>query len=439
MTTVCLLHPGDMGAAVGANIVAGGHTVLWVPTDRSESTTRRAAEAGLSPAASLEDALSRAEVVLSICPPAVAREVADRVSEIGYAGLYVEANAISPEKYARISFLPGLGRVIDGAIIGPPPREIGAWLYLAGPPELTAVVAGLFEETRVTVRDVGSDLGAASALKMAFASFQKAARPLAAVAHALARKYGVEEFLAAEAATMPGDILAAVDALPGVAARAWRWAPEMDEISQTLTSVGLPDAQARAAETVLEMWAADKDRRDLTVDEALGRLARDPDRLVDLRALGRPPRYEIAMVPLLEDEPRNDGSLLVPVTSSAHRQAAEYFGKQFRRELGYTLEPYEATDAESETVLILSRFQASFSLAAGAAGLSRTDDGWLLTWVWLHPHERGRGLLDQAWDELEERYGDFAIEAPYSGAMRRFFDRRGVHPPRIEPEDEGRG
>ena len=375
--------------------------------------------------------------MLSICPPAVAREVADQVSEIGYAGLYVEANAISPEKYARISFLRGLERVIDGAIIGPPPRESEARFYLAGPPELTAVVARLFEETRVTVRDVGSDLGAASALKMAYASFQKAARPLAAVAHALARKYDVGEFLAAEAATMPGDILAAVDVLPGVAACAWRWAPEMDEISQTLTSVGLPDIQARAAETVLEMWAVDKDRRDLTVDEVLGRLAGDPDRLVDLRAMGRPPRYEIAMVPLLEDEPGNDGSLLVPVTSSAHRQAAEYFGKQFRRELGYTLEPYEATDAESETVLILSRFQASFPLAAGAAGLSGTDAGWLLTWIWLRPHERGRGLLDDAWDELEERYGEFAIEAPYSGAMTRFFKRRGVQPPRTETGDDG--
>ncbi|MDR7381210.1 hypothetical protein J2S48_000725 [Promicromonospora iranensis] len=428
-----------MGAAVGANMVANGHTVLWVPTDRSESTARRAAEAGLTPAASLQDALSHAEVVLSICPPAVAREVADQVSEIGYAGLYVEANAISPEKYARISFLPGLGRVIDGAIIGPPPREVEARLYLAGPSELTAVVAGLFAGTRVTVRDVGSDIGAASALKMAFASFQKAARPLAAVAHALARKYDVGEFLAEEAATMPGDILAAVDAVPGVAARAWRWAPEMDEISQTLTSVGLPDVQARAAEAVLEMWGGDKDRRDLTITEVLGRLACDPERLVDLRALGRPPRYEIAMVPLLEDEPGNDGSLLVSVTSSAHRQAAQYFGKQFRRELGYTLEPYEATDAESETVLILSRFQASFPLAAGAAGLSRTDGGWLLTWIWLHPHERGRGLLDLAWDELEERFGEFAIEAPYSGAMRRFFDRRGVQPPRIDPEVEGRG
>ena len=218
--------------------------------DRSvRATARLAAGAGLTPVVVLQDALSRAEVVLSICPPAAAREVADQVSEIGYAGLYIEANPISPEMYARITFLPGLGRVIDGAIIGPPPRGLKARLYLAGPLELTAIVAGLFEGSRVTVRDVGSDIGAASALKTAYASFEEAARLLAAVAHALARKYGVGEYFAAEAATMPGDILAAVDALPGVAARVWRWAREMDEIAQTLTSVGLPDAQAWAAET----------------------------------------------------------------------------------------------------------------------------------------------------------------------------------------------
>jgi 3-hydroxyisobutyrate dehydrogenase-like beta-hydroxyacid dehydrogenase len=278
MTAICLLHPGEMGAAIGANAVKNGHTVLWVPDGRSEATHRRADAAGLTPALSVEDAVAAAVIVLSICPPAAAQDVAEEVSEIGFDGLYVDANAISPEKAIRISELPGLTRVLDGSIIGPPPRNTGTRLYLAGPEQDIVTVADLFSGTLVTTRTAGTDLGSASALKMAFASFQKAARPLAAVAHALARSYNVGDLLADEAATMPGDILANTAYLPSVAARSWRWAPEMEEIANALTSAGLPDDQARAAEYVLHRWDADRDRRDLTLDETLDRLHGDAER-----------------------------------------------------------------------------------------------------------------------------------------------------------------
>lgn len=277
MTTVCLLHPGDMGAAIGANAVKNGHTVLWVPVGRSEATHRRADAAGLTPALSVENAVAASDIVLSVCPPASAYDVAEEVSAIGFDGVYLEANAISPEKVVRISLLPGLARVLDGSIIGPPPRRTGTRLYLAGPDGDVVTVAGLFSGTFVTTRAAGTELGSASALKMAFASFQKAARPLAAVAHALARSYNVGDLLADEAATMPGDILANTAYLPSVAARSWRWAPEMQEIAAALASVGLPDNQARAAEHVLHHWDADKDRHDLTLDETLDRLHDDTE------------------------------------------------------------------------------------------------------------------------------------------------------------------
>lgn len=39
MATVGLLHPGEMGAAVGGCLVTAGHTVLWDPAGRSRATT----------------------------------------------------------------------------------------------------------------------------------------------------------------------------------------------------------------------------------------------------------------------------------------------------------------------------------------------------------------------------------------------------------------
>ena len=42
-----LLHPGQMGAAVGAVLRERGHRVVWASEGRSEATRARAAEAGL--------------------------------------------------------------------------------------------------------------------------------------------------------------------------------------------------------------------------------------------------------------------------------------------------------------------------------------------------------------------------------------------------------
>ncbi|MFF3431995.1 hypothetical protein [Streptomyces sp. NPDC002602] len=60
---------------------------------------------------------------------------------------------------------------------------------------------------------------------MAFGGYQKAARTLAAVAHALADDHGVGDLLVEEARTMPEFILADRDYIPSVAARASRRNP----------------------------------------------------------------------------------------------------------------------------------------------------------------------------------------------------------------------
>ncbi|MET9694760.1 NAD(P)-binding domain-containing protein [Streptomyces sp. NPDC006514] len=126
MTTVTLLHPGAMGAAVAAQAVKAGHEVLWVPEGRSESTHQRAKETGAIACNSLGEALERSEIVLSICPPQVAEDVATTVAGHGFAGVYVEANAINPQRMQRIAeeIRPGT-TVLDGAIFGRRPVASG--------------------------------------------------------------------------------------------------------------------------------------------------------------------------------------------------------------------------------------------------------------------------------------------------------------------------
>ncbi|MEV4741762.1 DUF1932 domain-containing protein [Streptomyces sp. NPDC049555] len=277
MTTITLLHPGSMGAAVGQQAVLAGHHVLWVPDGRSPATHQRANNAGLMAAPSLAAALEQSEFVISVCPPQAAGDVAAEVGRLGFTGLYVDANAITPRRIDDITKMLH-GPVLDGAIIGPPPGgRKTARLYLAGDQHSHKLITNLFNDTAVQVRQAGDTLGAASALKMAFASFQKSARTLAALAHALADTHGVADLLTEEAQAMPSAILADREYLPSVAARAWRWREEMRDIAETLREAGLPADIADATATVMSRWDGDKDHHDLPLAEVFAHLRENRD------------------------------------------------------------------------------------------------------------------------------------------------------------------
>ena len=218
---VGLLFPGEMGAAVG-NAVSG--EVLWASEGRSDATRRRAA--GFRDVGSVDELVRSSEIVLSICPPAIAEDVARQVFALGFDGVYVEANAISPERMRQIAALGP--KVVDGSIIA----AKGIDLYLAG--DGAERVAELFDGGEVRAIVLEAPVGAASALKMAFGGWNKIGIALTAQAHAIARAYGVAEQLAAEGVPE--------DRLERVADRAWRWAPEMEEIANLCCELGLSTA-----------------------------------------------------------------------------------------------------------------------------------------------------------------------------------------------------
>jgi len=145
MTTIGILHPGEMGSAVGAAARAGGARVLWASAGRGGVTRERAAAAGLEDAGTLAGLVAASDVILSVCPPAAARDVARAVAVHRFAGLYVDANAIAPATTREVGALveKAGARFVDGGIIGPPPVTRGtARLYLAG--DGAARVAALF-------------------------------------------------------------------------------------------------------------------------------------------------------------------------------------------------------------------------------------------------------------------------------------------------------
>src|SRR5262249_41352304 len=123
--TIALLHPGEMGAALGACLLSCGHRVLWVKQGRSAASKARAQAAKLEACGSVEGAPGAAAAVLSVCPPHAARELARAVAATRrLRGIYVDANAIAPattREIGRIVEAAGAS-FVDGGIIGPPPN-----------------------------------------------------------------------------------------------------------------------------------------------------------------------------------------------------------------------------------------------------------------------------------------------------------------------------
>ena len=177
VTTIGLLHPGEMGAAVGQSLAGAGHQVLWVPQGRSAATSARAAAAGLT-ACGLAEMVRRAEVIMSVCPPHAALDVARQVG--GFGGVYLDANAISPATAREVAGLvePGGASYVDGGIIGTPPVAPGfIRLYLSG--QKAGDLRALFDGSPVDARVVDHDTesGAAASGAAATARRRPARRP----------------------------------------------------------------------------------------------------------------------------------------------------------------------------------------------------------------------------------------------------------------------
>jgi 3-hydroxyisobutyrate dehydrogenase-like beta-hydroxyacid dehydrogenase len=249
MAIVGILHPGAMGSAVGAALGARGHEALWASEGRSPATAARAQAVGMQDAGTVAALLSRAEVVLSICPPQAALETAALAA--GYDGLYVDANAVSPETARAAEEVVG-ARFVDGGIVGPPPSQPGTTrLYLSGAE--AASVAPLFGDGALEAIVLDGGVGAASALKMTYAAWTKGTAALLVAIRETARAHGVDDALLHEWALSQPRLAERYErAVEASAEKGWRWVAEMREIAQTFAAAGQPDGFHLAAAEVFD-------------------------------------------------------------------------------------------------------------------------------------------------------------------------------------------
>ncbi|MEQ8317477.1 MAG: DUF1932 domain-containing protein [Phycisphaerales bacterium] len=260
-STIGVLHPGAMGAAVARALASNGHEVGWCREGRSDETAHRAS--GLREFSTLLDLCTWATTIFSVVPPHAAIETARDAAGVGFRGTYVDANAISPATAAtvRAAVEQSGATYVDGGIIGPPPTEpAGSRLYLAG--ERARDVAALFEGSTFEAPVLeGMGEFAASALKMVYAAWTKGSAAMLLATASTAESLGVLDALTSEWEHSVPDLAARYERTSGaVVPKAWRYVGEMLEIASTFESAGQPGGFHQSAAKVYQRVAGSHPR-----------------------------------------------------------------------------------------------------------------------------------------------------------------------------------
>jgi 3-hydroxyisobutyrate dehydrogenase-like beta-hydroxyacid dehydrogenase len=238
--TVAIVGAGEMGAAVGRRLREAGAHVVTSIAGRSAESVARIRDAGLEVINDDDTLVRDADFVLSIVPPGVAVEVAERIrGPLGRARnkpVFVECNAISPATCRRIRDILGATAFIDVGIIGGPP--VAGTQDRAKCPRFYA--SGAHARLLMRLADYALDIaildgpvGAASGLKLSYAGLTKGFTALCATMLGAAEREGLADALRSELARSQPSFLARMDrAVPDMRPKAYRWVAEMQQIAE---------------------------------------------------------------------------------------------------------------------------------------------------------------------------------------------------------------
>ena len=267
MTVIGLISPGQMGASIGAAASHSATRVIWAGDGRSKASHTRASDAGLENGGTIDTLVKDSDIILSVCPPHDAEDVARQVKQRAFPGLFVDCNAIAPEKSRQIAERFGYQNFVDGGIVGGPAwkSESGTRLYLSG--DRSKEIAALFNNSPLETTIIPGEIGAASAMKMVFAAYTKGTTALLAAILGVAEKEGVRNVLESQWGQPFTE--QTHQRVVANSAKAWRFEGEMQEIAATFENAGLPGGFHEAAAVVFERLAQFKDEPAADIVELL--------------------------------------------------------------------------------------------------------------------------------------------------------------------------
>jgi 3-hydroxyisobutyrate dehydrogenase-like beta-hydroxyacid dehydrogenase len=185
-----------------------------------------------------------------------ARDAAAALRSTGRKILIADCNAIAPDTVHEIAgIIEGAGgRFLDGGLIGPPPRgKAKVSLYVSGPgAEDLEAIGG----AQLVVTVVSQRIADASALKMCYGALNKGTQALWLEVLMAAQRLGVAGLLDKAVRSSRADLLEwAYSQYPKMPPKAYRWVPEMIEISKTLGASGVTPKVFQGAAEIFQYVA----------------------------------------------------------------------------------------------------------------------------------------------------------------------------------------
>lgn len=261
-TTVVVIAMGEMGAGLAKQMAARGAELRTSLQGRGRGSAERAADAGVKVFDDDRAMLEGADFVLSVVPPAAARQLAERLapalSAVARKPIYVDCNAISPAMAGEVAAVVGAAgcRFADGGILGlaPAPGRPSPRIYISGPAAADVMALADFG---LELRVIDDQVGKASALKCAYAALGKGVTAIGAEMILGAERAGVGDVLRAELAAHQPQLCAWLDRqLPDIYPKAHRWVAEMNEIGAFLDSTAGGRTTFSGISTLFEQFAA---------------------------------------------------------------------------------------------------------------------------------------------------------------------------------------
>lgn len=258
--TVAILSPGEMGAATGKAFQQNGFTIITSLDGRSETSRKRASQAGFRDCGSIASTLVEADIVFSILPPGDALNQAQRVAktmmETGCKPPYFDCNAVSPETAAKIGLvIEGSGAAyIDGGIVGHPPgAAVPTRFFVSGS---GAKEMNVFDGKGINIKQCGTEAGRASAIKMCYAGITKGTSALHAAMLMAAEKLNIADEIHAELNYSQGEIYKRIEGItPALPAVSERYIGEMEEIAKTMDAIAMPTGFHDASADLYKLMA----------------------------------------------------------------------------------------------------------------------------------------------------------------------------------------
>ena len=253
---------GFIGFGEAAALIAEGLAGAGVTGITAYDVRERPQQDGVTMAASMEEMLGTSDIVFAAVTSAVALSVATEAApHLTQRHLYVDINSVSPEtKIAVGKTVTGAGaRFVEAAVMaGVPGYGHKVPMLLAG--EAAGELIKAMQPLGMVMEDFGPELGRAAAMKMFRSIMVKGMEALFQECVLGAELYGVSK----RVMDSIGDGYPGLDwdklahhLIGRTAIHGERRAHEMEEVAETLKSLGIEPVMSAAAAKRIK-WAADK-------------------------------------------------------------------------------------------------------------------------------------------------------------------------------------